>query len=325
MRVLILTFALFFFILPSLSSQTVGHTSTGLASYYSDEFHGSTTKYGETYNRNEMVAAHKMYPHNAQVRVTNLENNRSVVVRVIDKGPYIQGRIIEVSYRAAEQLRMLNKQTTRVMIELIGTPEDPYQPEVSDAPLTADRVPSQSEETRRIPPPPPPSAGTVTPRPAEPRASAPRETEPEPAPQPAERVVTIPTQDPPQRTTAPDPALEESPEDNQAIVFERATNDPITSGKFGPGVYKIELREPDAGEYGVQVASLMNLENALQEIAKYQAKWFENILVRRVDADDKTIYKIIFGPFETQANAQAYTRDLLRKYKIEGFVTRIRD
>ncbi|MEL6357407.1 MAG: septal ring lytic transglycosylase RlpA family protein, partial [Bacteroidota bacterium] len=274
MRILILTFASFFLCAASALAQTIGHTSTGLASYYSDEFHGSTTKYGATYNRNEMVAAHKMYPFNSQVRVTNLENNRSVVVRIIDKGPYIQGRIIEVSYRAAEQLRMLNKQTARVMIELIGTPEDPYLADEPAAPTTADRVPNQPEETRRIPPPPPPTTGTTAPRPAETRASdqttpsasavtTPTTADNEPAPQTAERVVTVPATAPPTRTTVPDPSSSVD-EENQAVVFERANNDPITTGKFGPGIYKIELREPDAGNYGVQVASLTSLESALQ-------------------------------------------------------------
>ncbi|MEL6141774.1 MAG: SPOR domain-containing protein, partial [Bacteroidota bacterium] len=179
------------------------------------------------------------------------------------------------------------------------------------------------------------TTGTTAPRPAETRASdqttpsasavtTPTTADNEPAPQTAERVVTVPATAPPTRTTVPDPSSSVD-EENQAVIFERANNDPITTGKFGPGIYKIELREPDAGNYGVQVASLTSLESALQEVAKFQAKWFENILVRRVETEDNTVYKITLGPFETLENAQTYAKDLLRKYKIKGFATKIRE
>lgn len=319
MRLFYLLLICFAFSPQLAQSQTVGHTSTGLASYFSDEFQGSVTKYGATYNRNEMVAAHKMYPYNSKVQVTNLENGKSVVVTIIDQGPFIQGRIIEVSYRAAEQLSMLSQNTTRVEIKLLSTPSQPAVAgsTATNAPTTATR---QRDEAPRVSPPPAP-ATTPAPRPAtSPPTTSNTPTPAANTPRQAERVVSTPTPPPPARTTTPT-ATPTRPADQPAVTFQRAANDPITTGNFGPGVYKIELRKAGEGNFGVQVASLKSLESALTEVAKFQAKWFDNILVKRVETSDGPIFKIILGPFPSLSAAQQYAKDLERKYKIKGFST----
>jgi rare lipoprotein A len=91
----------------------------GIASYYADEFHGRTTANGETYDMHDLTAAHRTLPFNTRVRVTNLSNNRSVVVRINDRGPFKSDRIIDLSYRAAEELSMLGPGTARVALDLL--------------------------------------------------------------------------------------------------------------------------------------------------------------------------------------------------------------
>ncbi len=111
-------------LLPAIvSAQLIGDKQSGLASYYSAEYNGAETAYGVTYNKDEMVAAHKAYPFNSTVSVRNEANGSTVVVRIIDKGPFIRGRIIELSERAARELGMLGERTVPVELTLLSTPD----------------------------------------------------------------------------------------------------------------------------------------------------------------------------------------------------------
>lgn len=94
-------------------------SETGYASWYGNKFHGHLTSNGERYNMFAMSAAHKNLPIPSYVKVTNLENNKQVVVRVNDRGPFHPGRIIDLSYAAAYKLDILKAGTAKVKIELI--------------------------------------------------------------------------------------------------------------------------------------------------------------------------------------------------------------
>ena len=96
-----------------------GFTQTGVASWYGSKFHGHETSNGEIYDMFAMTAAHTSLPLPTFVRVTNLENNRQVIVRVNDRGPFVGNRIIDLSYAAAYRLDMLNSGTARVRVEAI--------------------------------------------------------------------------------------------------------------------------------------------------------------------------------------------------------------
>ena len=150
--------------LAAVDAQLVGDQQSGLASYYSPEYDGAETAYGVIYDRNQLVAAHKTYPLNSTVRVTNEQNGNSVVVRIIDKGPFIRGRIIEVSERAAEQLGMLGERTVPVRLELLSTDDRRAAP--LDDPVT---VTTEAEPVIAPPPVPEPAASPVAvPKPAPP-------------------------------------------------------------------------------------------------------------------------------------------------------------
>jgi peptidoglycan lytic transglycosylase len=94
-------------------------SETGVASYYAHEFHGRATASGRPYRRNEMTAAHRTLPFGTKVRVTNLENGRSVVVTVTDRGPYRRERVIDLSRRAARKLGFLQAGVARVRLDVV--------------------------------------------------------------------------------------------------------------------------------------------------------------------------------------------------------------
>ena len=98
------------------------HTEVGIASWYGNKFHGHLTSNGETYNMFGMTAAHKTLPLPSYVKVTNLDNKQTAIVRVNDRGPFHRDRIIDLSYSAANKLGMLQRGTARVQIELLQSP-----------------------------------------------------------------------------------------------------------------------------------------------------------------------------------------------------------
>lgn len=92
---------------------------TGFASWYGKEFHGKRTATGRRYNMYEMTAAHTTLPTGTQVRVTNLENGRSVIVVIADRGPFSKKRIIDLSYAAAKHLGFVRQGTARVRVTFV--------------------------------------------------------------------------------------------------------------------------------------------------------------------------------------------------------------
>lgn len=94
----------------------------GIASWYGKKFHGRKTSNGEIYDMYAMTAAHKTLPLGTFVRVANLENGRSVDVRVNDRGPFVRGRIIDLSYTAAKAIGMVGPGTAKVRVVALGAP-----------------------------------------------------------------------------------------------------------------------------------------------------------------------------------------------------------
>ena len=97
-----------------------GFVEVGVASWYGPGFHGKKTANGERYNQYAMTAAHKILPLGTKVRVTHLGNGRSVIVRVNDRGPFVEDRVIDLSRGAATRLNMMGSGTARVRIQSLG-------------------------------------------------------------------------------------------------------------------------------------------------------------------------------------------------------------
>jgi rare lipoprotein A len=105
-----------------MKSVSPGYSETGRASWYGHPFHGRQAADGEIYDMETMVAAHRTLPFNTWVRVYDLDNNKAVEVRIIDRGPFVDGRIIDLSHAAAQAIDMVGPGTANVRMEVIGVP-----------------------------------------------------------------------------------------------------------------------------------------------------------------------------------------------------------
>lgn len=97
-------------------SRDAGYSETGMISFYADKFHGRKTASGAVFDKNALTAAHKSLPFRTMVEVTNLENGRSVVVEVNDRGPYSDNRILDLSPAAAREIGMIRKGTVKARV-----------------------------------------------------------------------------------------------------------------------------------------------------------------------------------------------------------------
>lgn len=271
----------------SLNALVLSAQEFGYASYYSDEYNGSETAYGEIYDRGKMTAAHKMHPLGTRLRVTRLDTKKSVIVRVNDRGPYLKGRIVELSYAAAKQLGMLNDGSLEVKVEVVG--QDVAVKEEAKTPPVA--VPAANTEELVKPT----NTANTTPPPA------PVETKPAPVAVVEKKVNVI---------AAPVKTTTKLQVDKNKLV----------RGDLGTtGLFQIAIAHSDKKGFGVQVASVGTYESMMDKVAQLQGKWFDNILIS-LDGGKK--FRVILGPFDTEGSARAYENNLKKK-KIDGFVVNL--
>jgi len=95
---------------------------TGVASYYADKYHGKRTASGEVFDMHQLTAAHPHHAFGTRIKVTHLGNQRSVLVRINDRGPFIKGRVIDLSLAAAQELHMVRDGLAQVKLELVRSP-----------------------------------------------------------------------------------------------------------------------------------------------------------------------------------------------------------
>ena len=126
----------------------------GIASWYGPNFHGKRTANGERYNQNALTAAHKTLPMPSYVRVTNLENGRSIILKVNDRGPFVNNRIIDVSRRGAQLLGFEKKGTARVRVQAVAGPEAPAAVQLASTRRSAPPAPAKPHHIASAPPAP---------------------------------------------------------------------------------------------------------------------------------------------------------------------------
>jgi rare lipoprotein A len=126
-----------------------GETESGIASWYGHPYHGRRAANGEIYDMEQMTAAHRTLPFNTWVRVQNLSNHKTVEVRITDRGPFIHGRIIDLSHAAARQIDLIGPGITKVRLTIMAPPRM-----VPPRPVVNASAPPPSS-----PPPPPAAAG----------------------------------------------------------------------------------------------------------------------------------------------------------------------
>jgi rare lipoprotein A len=314
-------FALLFF--TAVGSAAMAQDSeSGLASYYGDEFQGRRTAYGDTYDKSKLTAAHKRHPYGTMIRVTRLDNKKSVVVKVTDKGPYIKGRVIDLSKKAAEKLGMIGDGTAEVeivVVKRVTKEDDPPADLAIEKEAPAEKEPAKEAKSDQ----PAEYSFEAENDPAEKETTASKTAE-------AKKSATVKEEKPVAKTEKAATAKEVSTtaKAKKTDLTEKSKASPSRGKLVGKdytqfGLYKIVLERPSQKGYGVQVASLSNYENVLKQVADLQAKFFDNILVSVEKGAPNNLYKIILGPFETESAAKNYTANIKKKQKVSGFVVNL--
>jgi rare lipoprotein A len=119
-KVLVRIMIIFLISIGTCLSQDLGDEKYGIASFYSGKFYGRRTASGEKLSKSKLTAAHKTYPFNTLVEVTNLANKKSIIVIINDRGPYKRGRIIDLTDAGASKLRLKKVGLTRVKVKIVG-------------------------------------------------------------------------------------------------------------------------------------------------------------------------------------------------------------
>lgn len=305
----------------------------GIASYYSDAFHGRKTASGALYHKDKLTAAHKSLPFGTIVRVTRLDrdNKPSVKVTINDRGPFVKNRIIDLSKAAAVKLDMIEDGKVRVKIEVLKRGDENLVADAAPVPdLSSMKIEkeetspkgdvdsedksrpttySTTSEPKNIPDKRDPVSGDPAPDTKNPKLAV----------KGASKKGAAKKEKAPAAATKPKAKKDELTPKN----IEIASKGTLVKGSNYQDydLYKIQLMRPAKGGYGVQVASLTNYENVMKQVAQLQEKWFNNILVSVEPGKNNTpIYKLILGPFPDKATADSYKKDLKSKKKMEGFV-----
>ena len=266
------------------------HVERGVASWYGTKFHGRKTSSGEIYDMHKMTAAHKTLPLPTYARVTNLENGRSAVVRINDRGPFVGERVIDLSYAAAKKLDVVRNGTARVEVVSV----DPR-----------DHGPRRAAQLAAA------SAPTAGARPA---------STPAPSAQaPARRTAAPSTTD--HRVADRDSTLSESDAAIALADADIASSPRIADARSVAPNSRVQSRdEPEAGGSGSAISSAVYLQvgafgdpnNAEQLRRQLRDRLAEPILVRQPDEDPiaARFYKVHVGPIDSRARAATLGREL---------------
>ena len=265
----------------------------GLASFTGDNFHGRKTQSGEVYDKTQLTAAHLTLPFGTIVRVTNLKNQKNVEVRINDRGPFIKGRIIDLSRRAAEEIEIIQDGTAQVKLEVIkeipATVVD-TTPKVDTAKSIA-KIDSAPKKTVPV------GANMSVSQPSKVTAT-----------QPSKVVKTEPAK------TEPAKAVKTEPAKVAKVKSEPAKPRPATALSKG-GLYQMQALQADKKGFGIQVAGYSDYETVVEQSALIEKTWTKGILVYVDELNGKNFYKIILAPIPTKPEASTACEGLRKKYK----------
>ncbi len=262
------------------SCSAFSQTEFGTASFYGIEFNGRPTASGEIYSQNKLTAAHKTLPLGTIVKVTNAQNNKSVFVKVNDRGPYVKGRVIDLSTKAAELLGYRNKGTAYVKIEIVkpdSIPTDLFASSVDIARQNGiqqyDSATTASTDSNK-------TSLKVMASITDSKTAA-KQTE-KPQPQPATEIK----------------------EANSSGITNRSAYFIIT-----------RLDKTKSGFYGLQLGIFSDMNIIFAIIEELEAKYNQPLLVEQEDLNGKTVYKLCIGKYQNRAYADALKLVLSDKYK----------
>jgi rare lipoprotein A len=266
----------------------------GIASVYSSKFQGSRTASGEIFNHNQLTAAHKRLPFGSLVKITRTDNGKSVIVRINDRGPFVSERVTDLSKAAGSRLGIGSEDEVRVKIE-----------EYTDAKIQE----GKSNSSIRLNGNPPLSKQVPKPLPM-----------PDPVDYIAskgigERSVLREYRSVPTKNVATQPVIIKK---NSAIANFKGVE------KNRAGFVALNMNKPNSSAgYAIQVAVLSNHENMVKKVDKLDDN-FNNVFVSIIKGKTgNPNYKVMIGPFESQASAASYLKIVKRK-SIDGFVVNMK-
>ena len=301
------------------SYNRVGYTQRGEASYYAEQFHGRKTANGEKFDMNALTAAHPRIRFHSLLRVTNMHNGKSVIVRINDRGPYRNGRIIDLSKAAAAKIDMIRSGTALVQLEVIHVETGPINERERKA--NEERIRKQEEkrilqqpnrEKQESPSDEESNSRSLLERirrllgkrdkapdnQEESNTSQTEQSQPEPKREPRQE------QKPPVEEHKPTPTPKEMP-----------ANRPIDTETFaGINTYQLDGTITYPEGYGVQIGSYNKLETAIRIGRDVEQTRLANVYIQTGWAGSMRIFRVIVGE-----GTPDQARELVAKLKARGF------
>lgn len=288
-----------FLLLGNLSA--IGQTQQGLGTYYADKYHGRKTASGETYNKFDLTAAHRTLAFGTRVKVTRLDNGRVVYVKINDRGPFTEGRIIDLSRAAAEQLDMIRSGEVRVRVEVVSNEMESDNVYVEDMPAKPAANPNRDLSSLPL--------VDHNGRPLN------RQGQGEYLEVDAEDLSDY---------RDDDIFREESDEDYVEEVEESEAYVNPDIAKYTPQLFQMIAIKKEAEGFGVQVGAYFNFYRLLEAMDELSNKGIQNSLVQSSSKDGKSMFRIIVGPYGSKAEANAAKKRLAKK-RYKGITVNLAD
>jgi rare lipoprotein A len=274
-------------------TEEFNHSETGVASWYGPGFHGKYTANGEVYDQTERTAAHRTLQMPSVLRVTNLENGQSTVVRVNDRGPFARSRVLDVSKTAAQDLGMIGHGTARVRIEQLEAESLAMKQIAMNGGGPDEQRATLAQYLAGKRPPTAVAAAPVAPTPAPPPPPPPPPPSPPPTPQPQ-------FQPQPRQAPPPTPSVTVYP---NSIPFQTAQARPTVGSIATASV------QPAGGFY-VQTGAFSTVNNA--EKQRGQITSYGSTEISPGSSGGREVYRVRLGPYSTQ-EAAGIVADRLRR------------
>ncbi len=286
-----------FVVLCSNASSQSAKVEVGKCGYYPDAHHGKKTASNEIYDKNQLTAAHKSHPFGTRLRVMRLDNKKSVEVRVNDRGPFMNGYVVDISGKAAEVIGLKRDGVAKVKVEVIGME--------GTAPINAPTTASASEASRPLAP-----SLTGAPNTTSKGVSSVSE---------AASQLSIPgasTSAPPSSASAP---------------VTHSTVTPIGAKPSAPAsaapakmsvaeLYQVEIKPVPPKTFGLQLAVLSSTDNLFQEIRKIQSTWPQKVIIYHEKTAGTTKFKLLLGPFNSRKEAEEQQKVAAKKGYPKSFI-----
>ncbi len=259
----------------------------GKAGYYADSLHGRKTASGEKYDKAALTCAHKTYAFGTKLRVTRLDNKKSVIVRVNDRGPYSEGFVIDLSRAAAEEIDLIKAGRANVKVEAVE--EETTTSAVQQTRMLS--TPTVTASTERTVPTQASTTTAAKPRTQLLKAHTTKGTD-------AVKPVAYSTEDPAPATTA---------------KARNAADKVATPSEL----FRVDMRSMVKTGFGLQISTLYDADNVMPMVTKLQTQYPGKILVSVLEdeTNNQSTYRIIVGPYPTRKAAEAQQKVAEKKNK----------